>query len=271
MFHLLKIEWLKYKNYRTFWILLLLIAISIPAAIYMGYDATDNAFPKNSKNMQQMLIGRPFSFPTIWHTASWIASMVLFIPSLLIITTTTNEFTYKTHRQNIIDGLNRTQFIAVKIVEVILLAVFVTLLVFVAALWVGNLATDATDKHGMFENIKQLGYFFIEAVSYLMLAFLLSIWIKRAGLVLGIFFLYSIIAEQVIKVLLQRFVPADPGRFLPLETTDQLLQSPFARLFRNADELQKWESVIPVFLALSAVYFLIYVFCTIYLFRTKDL
>jgi ABC-2 type transport system permease protein len=271
MFHLLKIEWLKYKNYRTFWILLLLIAISIPAAIYMGYDATDNAFPKNSKNMQQMLIGRPFSFPTIWHTASWIASMVLFIPSLLIITTTTNEFTYKTHRQNIIDGLNRTQFIAVKIVEVFLLAIFVTLLVFLASLWVGTLATESTDTHSVFENVKQIGFFFIQALSYLMLAFLLSIWIKRAGLVLGIFFLYSIIAEQVIKVVLQRFVPGDPGRFLPLESTDQLLLSPFANIFRKPEEVHKWESMLPVFLVLSAVYFLIYIFCTTYLFRTKDL
>lgn len=271
MLHLLKIEWLKYKNYITFWILLGLIAISIPAAIYIGYDATDNSFPKNAKNMQQMLIGTPFSFPTIWHTASWIASMVLFIPSLLIITITTNEFTYKTHRQNIIDGWNRTQFIAVKIVEVFMLALFVTLLVFLTSLWVGNLATEATNKHGVFENIKQLGYFFVEAVSYLMLAFLLSILIKRAGLVLGVFFLYSIMVEQIIKVVAQRFIKSDPGRFLPLETTDQLLLSPFARIFQKPDETEKWQSMLPVFLTLSLVYFLIYIFITIYTFRTKDL
>src|SRR4051812_36136732 len=100
MLHLLKIEWLKVKNYRTFWILLLLVLISIPGINYVIYDITDNTFGKNQKQMQEMLLGRPFSFPTIWQTIGWISGLTLFIPSLLIITVTTNEFTYKTHRQN---------------------------------------------------------------------------------------------------------------------------------------------------------------------------
>src|SRR5688572_27759840 len=103
MLHLLKIEWLKVKNYRTFWILLLLIMVSIPAFNYMIFDITDNSFG-NSKQMKEMILGRPFSFPTIWQTIGWISSLMLFIPALLLITITTNEFTYKTHRQNIIDG-----------------------------------------------------------------------------------------------------------------------------------------------------------------------
>lgn len=220
--------------------------------------------------MQQMILGKPFSFPAIWQTGSWIASLVLFIPSLLIITITTNEYTYKTHRQNVIDGLSRTQFISVKIVEVFLLALFVSLLVFLSCLWIGTLAKEPENTHGMFENIRQMGYFYVEAVSYLMLAFLLSILIKRAGLVLGIFFLYSIIVEQMIVGLSMRF-GNNFGRFLPLETTDQLIPSPFSRLFRNAEAVKEWESLIPVFLSLALVYFIIYTFVSIYTFRTKDL
>lgn len=270
MLHLLKIEWLKFKNYPTFWILIILISISIPASIYLGFDISDNSLDKNAKQMQQMILGRPFSFPTIWQTASWIASLILFIPSLLIITITTNEYTYKTHRQNIIDGLSRSEFIYVKVIEVFLLALFVTLLVFFSGIWIGTMANETDNTHGMFENIKQLGYFYIEAASYLMLAFLLSVLIKRAGLVLGIFFLYSIIVEQMIVVLSQRFFKGF-GKFLPLESTDQLLPSPFSRLFNNAEAVKEWESLMPVFLSLALVYFIIYTILSIYTFKTKDL
>lgn len=270
MLHLLKIEWLKLKNYRTFWILLILIAVCIPASIYMGFDLTDNSLDKKTKQMQQMILGRPFSFPAIWQTGSWIASLVLFIPSLLIITITTNEYTYKTHRQNIIDGLSRQEFIFVKIIEVFILSIFLTLLVFGSCLWVGSLAREAGNTHGMFENSKQLGYFFIEAVSYLMLAFLLSILIKRAGLVLGIFFLYSIILEEIFVGLARQYAK-NIGRFLPLETTDQLAPSPFSRLLKSATDIKAWENLFPVFLSLALVYFIIYTVLSVYSFKTKDL
>ncbi|MEO6916250.1 MAG: ABC transporter permease [Chitinophagaceae bacterium] len=270
MLHLLKIEWLKVKNYRTFWILLILIAVSVPASIYMGFDISNNSLGKQGKQMQQMILGRPFSFPAIWQTGAWIASLILFIPSLLIITITTNEYTFKTHRQNIIDGLSRTQFISVKIIEVLILALFVSLLLFGSCVWVGSLATETGNTHGMFENIKQVGYFYIEATSYLMLAFLLSILIKRAGLVLGIFFLYSIILEEIFVGLARRYAN-NIGRFLPLETTDQLTPSPFSRLLKTADDISGWEKLLPVFLSLSLVYFIAYIVFSVYSFRTKDL
>jgi hypothetical protein len=270
MLHLLKIEWLKVKNYRTFWILLLLILVSIPAFNYMVFDLTDNSFPKDSKQVKEMILGRPFNFPTIWQTTGWISSLMLFIPSLLIITITTNEFTYKTHRQNIIDGWARSEFIMVKMVEVLLLALFTTLLVFLSTIWIGNLTAEAGSQVNQFDNIKNLGYFFIEALSYMMLAFLLSVLVKRAGLVMGIFFLYSMVAEQLGVVLLQRFQD-DIGRFLPLETTDRLILNPFMKIFMKPERLKAWEANLPYFLTMSGIYFAIYSVIVIWYFRKKDL
>ena len=270
MLHLLKIEWLKVKNYRTFWILLLLIIISIPALNYMIFDLTDNSFGKSAKQVQRMVLGRPFSFPLVWQTTSWMSSLVLFIPSLLIITLTTNEFTYKTHRQNIIDGLSRFQFISVKMVEVFLLALLSTLLVFISALWIGHLAADPGETVKQFENTKQLGFFFIEALAYIMFSFLLSILIKRAGLVMGLFFLYSMIGEQIIVVILQRYAQ-DIGRFLPLETSDRLILNPFSRLFSAPDAVKKWESELGWLLAIAIAYIIVYASLCIWYFRKKDL
>ena len=270
MLHLLKIEWLKVKNYRTFWILLLLIIISIPALNYMIFDITDNSFPKNAKQMQRMILGRPFSFPVVWQTIGWLSSLVLFIPSLLIITLTTNEFTYKTHRQNIIDGLSRVQFISVKMVEVVLLALLSTLLVLISALWIGHLATDPNEKVQQFENVQQLAYFFMEALSYIMFSFLLSVLIKRAGLVMGLFFLYSMIGEQIIVVVLQRYAE-DAGRFLPLETSDRLILNPFSRIYMVPKEIEAWKAKLPLYITVTIGYFIAYCALCIWYFRKKDL
>ena len=96
----------------------------------MLYNIMNNSFPKSrgqGQGLAQNLLGSPFAFPDVWQTVSWNSTMLFIIPAILIITLTTNEFVYKTHRQNIIDGWSRKQFISVKLVEVLLLSVFTTL------------------------------------------------------------------------------------------------------------------------------------------------
>ena len=118
MLRLLQIEWMKVKNYRTFWILLAITIVGMPAFNYTVYDLSNNSFPKIKG---KSILGTPFSFPDVWQTVSWNSSLLLIIPAVLIITLTTNEFTYKTHRQNVIDGWSRSQFINVKLVEVFII------------------------------------------------------------------------------------------------------------------------------------------------------
>ncbi len=96
------------------------IIVCIPAFNYVIYDFTDNNIPKiNGQN----LLGNPFSFPNVWRTVPYDAGILLFIPAILIITLFTNEYSYRTHRQNIIDGWSRSRFIHIKIIEVFLLTV----------------------------------------------------------------------------------------------------------------------------------------------------
>jgi hypothetical protein len=72
MMHLLKIEWLKLKNYRTFWILSALYLISIFGINYIVYRIQENIYnARQAKGMAEMMIGsRPYSFPTVWQMTS---------------------------------------------------------------------------------------------------------------------------------------------------------------------------------------------------------
>src|SRR5918993_3455473 len=164
MLHLLKIEWLKLKNYRTFWILSALYIISIFGINYIVYRIQENIYnAKEAKGMAEMVIGsRPYSFPIVWQMASFVSTFLLFLPGLLLIISITNEYSYKTHRQNIIDGWSRKDFISVKLMQALLLAFISTVAVFFTALWFGFTSATPFDSG----KIYYLGYFFVQTLTY---------------------------------------------------------------------------------------------------------
>src|SRR4030095_5563340 len=102
---LIKTEWLKIKGYRAFWWMTGIVALSYPGMNYIIYS---QGYKKqlDDETMGPILrmIGNPFAFPEVWHTVAYISSWFIFIPSIVVIMFITNEYTYKTHRQNIIDG-----------------------------------------------------------------------------------------------------------------------------------------------------------------------
>ena len=102
--------------------------------------------------------GSPFAFPKVWLTVSYYSGCILILPSLLLLMLVTNEFTYRTSRQNIIDGLSRKQFIEVKLMSGAILALASTVLVFFTALIFGFVVGGDFSLEG----IENLAYFFLK-------------------------------------------------------------------------------------------------------------
>ena len=263
MLHLLKIEWLKLKNYRTFWILSVLFVISLYGVNYIAYEVQINAYAKAP--MAQAMIGAPpFRFPDVWNTVVWISGFLLFFPGLIIIILMTNEFSYKTHRQNIIDGLSRTQFIYVKMMMCVLIALVSTLVVFVVALLFGFTEGNATfSLHNSF----YFALFFIETLSYTSLALVIATLFRRSGISIGVYFLYAEIIDQLLSSLCSHYFN-NIGRYFPLESNDNLIPLP---LFRNL--VGKIIEPVNVYYMLitAAIYLCLYFFICRQKFTTADL
>jgi ABC-2 type transport system permease protein len=268
MMHLLKIEWLKIKGYKTFWILATLFLVSIVGLNYFVFYIKQGITQGNNSSVNAVL-GSPFDFPNVWHTVSYFSSFLLFIPGLMIITSITNEYSFKTHRQNIIDGWSRYQFIHVKIILIVIIAILSAIFVFLTAMFYGLLAGSSFS----FEKVQYIGYYFIQALSYCMLALLLSVLIKRSGLSIGIFFLYSFIIENFLGAIINNMGGnlkggnSGPGDYLPLNTVDNLIPFPF---FRNLVQLGTLPSIY-ILLGLSALYLFIYYYASVKRFHTQDL
>jgi ABC-2 type transport system permease protein len=266
MLHLLKIEWLKLKNYRTFWILTILYVISNYGVNFIGhYIFVDLSATAGKNKIAQTLIGpSPFTFPAVWESVSFMCSLLLFIPALLIIISVTNEFSYKTHRQNIVDGWSRGQFISVKLVLVVIASVFATLLAFLMGLVFG-LQEGSTVS---FERMEFLGYFFVQALSYCSVAMVFALLLKRSGLAIGVYFLYIVVLENLLGGLVSNNVGKSAGQYLPLNSTDALLPFPF---FRTVTNNFLDSPNIQVLLPLAAAYLIVYWVFSVWRFKTDDL
>ncbi len=268
MLRLLKIEWMKVKNYRTFWILSILFLVSLFGVNYIALFIQNHAVEKvtdaNGKMVVNALIGNEFTFPDVWQTVAWTSGLLLFIPGLLIIISITNEFSFKTHRQNIIDGLSRTQFILVKMLLALIVSIVSTLAVFVIAFLFGISQSGSCIS---FDKVENIAYFFVQALSYTSLALLFGLLFKRSGIAIGVFFLYVIVLEHMLQGFLDTYLPPI-GNYLPLSSGNGLISFPFLRKVANQIITPPQ---IPYLLIASFIYFAAYYFACKRKFETDDL
>ncbi|THU41035.1 hypothetical protein FAM09_02655 [Niastella caeni] len=267
MGQLLSIEWMKLKNYRAFWILLCLYIATIFGANYIIYRIQQVIYAeRQAKGIATMVLGDPpYSFPTVWQATAHVSSFLLFIPGLILIIAITNEYSFKTHRQNVIDGWTRQQFIASKIIIATLFAVLSTVVVAITAVIFGYMQGDAAFS---FEGFSYIGYFFLQAMSYIMVALLMGVLFKRGGLAIGVFFSYALVLEQIIVLILNRYANFS-GRYMPLETTDMLI--PFPHIQRVMNKLTASPPNYTAIFILALVYLAAYLFIVVRKFQTDDL
>lgn len=271
MKQLLKIEWLKVKNYRTFWILSILYLVSIWGINFIVYRIQQNIY-ENEKagDVAKMFIGGPpYAFPKVWEMTTYVSSFLLFIAGLIMIISVTNEYSFKTHRQNIIDGVTRTQFIITKLVCGLIIALSSTVFVALTAIYFGFIAEGSSFSA---DNTISLVYFFLQALSYCWLAILFSLLFKRSGISIGVFFLYILVLENVlvqfINYLAKDFTNG-PGKFLPIQSSDELMPLPIFQNVKN--EIVESTTSVPVQLVFVLGYLALYFFISKRKFETDDL
>ncbi len=227
---LLKIELKKLVNYRTFWVLVALYVIIFFIVLtglenLMGNVTFDGEKPPGfdpaSLNINV--------FPGVWHNLSFVAGYFRFILAVIVIISVTNEYTYRTVRQNIIDGLSRIDFLISKLWGVILLSLGSTLLLFAICLVLGYKNTPKSDAIQVFDNAEYIIAYFVEVTTYLIIALFLSLAIRKSGLTIGLLLLYSFIIEPLASLML----PPEVSAFFPISALDNLIQAPFRQLFTD--------------------------------------
>jgi hypothetical protein len=170
------------------------------------------------------MMGNPFVFPKVWLSASWFGGLFFIMVGMLFILLITNEVQYRTHRQNIIDGWSRLDFLKAKLSLMLFFVLTSTLMVFLSGLLVGLLYSS--DSGDLFYGIYFVGYFALMATIYLAAAFLIAMLVKRTGLSIIIYFALVCIVDNLLWLILT-LQDNQVGYFLPLECVDSLVPNPF--------------------------------------------
>jgi ABC-type transport system involved in multi-copper enzyme maturation permease subunit len=264
MFNLFKIEWLKIKTYKTFWLLYLSFMVFTPLFIvFVAYKFMNLKYNNFEEMTLKALAGAPFVFPKAWHSAAYFSGLFFVVFSMLFILLITNEVQYRTHRQNIIDGWSRMDFIKAKFTLLVFFLVSATFITFITALIVGYTYSPA--EADVWGGVKYLGYFVLMATVYLMVAFLVAILVKRTGLSIIIYFVLVVILDNLLWLGFT-LKESQIGYFMPLEVVDSLIPNPFKPKLMERRTVADYTLIISAF-----VYISIYVYVIISYFRKTDL
>ena len=274
--NIIKTEWLKLKHYKAFWLLIFVTAISYPGINGIAYYAFKDSIDAKSQSGQlvKMLLGNPFAFPQSFHTTAYLSSFFTFIPAIVVIMLVTNEYMFKTHRQNIIDGWKKNTFIWGKFISVVLITLIVTLFYLAVASIIGTIATPDFDRAKIFDKAHYIGLFSLQVFCQLSIAFLLGLLIRKAFIAYGIFIFYSFILENILSGIFKlksKKWGIDYGHYLPFEISDRLIPlPPFIGKFNEADNklaLAAIDNHVVYTLALTVCVWLL----SFYIFKKRDL
>ena len=176
-----------------------------------------------------------FNFPFIWHFNTYIAAILKFFLAIVIVSMMSNEYSYGTLKQNLIDGMSKKEFILSKFLTVILFALCSTIFVFVMSLLLGYSFSSYTEFGIVFSDLEYILAFFVKLVGFFSFCLFLGIFVKRSAFAIGFLFVWNI-AEGIAKGILTFKIFPDSNiaenitQFFPLESMSNLIVEPFSRL-----------------------------------------
>jgi ABC-2 type transport system permease protein len=256
--NLLQIEFRKLLPYRAFWVLLLLFVGLLALVI--------NSAQHIQLNGKQLGSG-PFTFPEIFQNVAWLASYLNLLLGILIIVIVTDEFQFRTFRQQIIDGLTRLQLVLAKGSVVVLVAFICALVVGVLSFVYGYLSDKPFTNEATSE-LSYIGTYFVQAVAYMSLALFIGILFRKSGLSIVVFLLYTCLLEPVIRGRL----PDSLDKYLPMKVLDTLTPKPIG-LQQVAEAAGMTNELLPMATAVTAavLYSLLFFALSYLVLKVRDL
>ncbi len=163
-----------------------------------------------------------YQFPNIWEFFPWVASWFNLLLAILIIIMTGNEYTFRTFRQHVIDGLSRSDLLTGKVFLIITIAVYSMLMVLLFSLLFGFIFTRDMTAGLFVKKTYILLVYFVQAVAYMSTGFLLAILFRNTALAIVLFILYRLIIEPVFRL----FFPPEARLYFPMKVISNLTPMP---------------------------------------------
>ena len=234
-------------SYRTFWVVCGLYFLTLGFGAASGMEFLKwlaNLFDNFGEKLNITRIPL-YHFPDVWMNLIWFGGLLKVVLAIMVVISITNEFTYRTLRQNIIDGLSRTEFLISKILTNVLLSLMSVAMIFLIGLVTGMIYSPSIEIDQILTDLEFFLAYFLEIFFFLSYALMLGILIQRSGLTI-IFLLLSQMIESIITANIDDYVPGLIPYF-PMRSIWNLIDFPLPRYaFQEIRDYLTFASVITV-------------------------
>ena len=178
-----------------------------------------------------------FNFPYIWHFNTYIVGLMKIFFAIIIVAMASSEYSYKTLKQNLIDGLSKKEVLYSKVYTMIAFILASTLFTFIISLILGFSFSDYTELGIVFSEMEYFFAYPVKLFAFFSMCLFLGIWIKRAAFALGFLIVWQMIegiSFGLMKWKLSNIIPSLSAEqvfaFFPLNAMSNLIKEPFTRL-----------------------------------------
>jgi ABC-type transport system involved in multi-copper enzyme maturation permease subunit len=134
-----------------------------------------------------------FNFPFIWHWNTYFASIFKMFFALVAISMISNEYNYRTLKQNLIDGLSKKEMILSKFYVILAYALVSTVGVFIMSIIIGSIYSTYTEASIVFTDLEYLLAYFLKLVGFFSFCLFITLLVKRSVFSIGIIIILSAI------------------------------------------------------------------------------
>ena len=267
MIKLLNIEWIKIRNSKSFKVLGLVWLIAF-IAIPVGFNSLIEWFESIGLEGSDLLPIKPTDFPVfdfldLWQNLAYIYKFITILLCFVIIVNVSNEFNYKTIRQNIIDGMSKREFVFSKFLLTIAISLIASVLLAVLGFIVGAVFSPTTEISVVFQNFNFVFAYFLHLVLHLSYCLFFAVLLKRSGILIALLIVYSYIIEPSVSQIVS--IPLKSGwltDFFPMNASWNLIPRPIEKYFlMEVQDFVAWNDVgialLYIALSLGGTYLLI--------------
>ena len=248
---LLRIESMKVLPYRVFQNLAGLYAGAFLLTIIIVPQIKLNTSIANNQDILDLK--SLYNFPQIWDTFAYFAAKSNIFLAIIVIFLVGNEYSYSTFRQHVVNGLSRQELLNGKLLVIVGIALVNTLMVLVFGIIFGLIYSSGFTFQDVFSHTYMLGIYFIQAVGHMLAAMMLAVWLRNKTLAMVVLIVYQIIAEPIIRLVLNKFVWAKIGLFFPMRVITRLTPMPdfsIMQMLKANSDLKEMTMTLPLFLNL---------------------
>lgn len=126
-----------------------------------------------------------FNFPIVWHISTYTLSFLKILIAIVIVSLTASEYSNRTIKQNLIDGLSKKELILSKFYLALVLAFLTTIVVFIISLLLGLIYSDYNEFSIIFSQMGYLVAFFISHLVFFCFCLFAGMLVKRSAFAIG--------------------------------------------------------------------------------------